>query len=405
MANSTVYPFSFSFAKGNNEPELWRESHKQNILCANAVEKAIRDGFDGMRLKADAADPVIAEFGFPRVQWVLASTLKQLDYDGRFSTANKAWAKDFFIEPDMMNGVDMNRDLLISSHPAVLDGFVSLVRQAYQSQGLYDQNNCQPISGEDIKGKVAVLKLNTLKQQYQQAKFQLFAPDGGFGCSPTASGRRVYGTFLADGERASFYRQDFVGLLNQEQFPEWAREKLAQQTKLREAQTQEVYLCPLRVFWFPPGEDGYPVDAPEVLDIAGAAKYEDAVRAEIKAAALPEEAERGLMHWFKGSDAVQQKVTAVQPDVELVGDILYGAFICHLAGELAPEERTELTDFLTEQAETWGQHFEQQSVERLEGDLYFSFHSDDPSWSLRPEAEVLAEQNQSPIMGMSMTMS
>ena len=54
-----------------------------------------------MRLRADAAEPVLSEFGSERVLFVHANTVQHKDWDGRFSRENKAWAAAFSIEPDM----------------------------------------------------------------------------------------------------------------------------------------------------------------------------------------------------------------------------------------------------------------------------------------------------------------
>ena len=63
---------------------------------------------------------------------------------------------------------------------------------------------------------------------YKSPDYQMFLASGGFGCSPTARGRRVYGQFIKDNEQTSFYRQDFLGVLKNEYLPDWAREKLAE---------------------------------------------------------------------------------------------------------------------------------------------------------------------------------
>ena len=49
---------------------------------------------------------------------------------------------------------------------------------------------------------------------------QLWFATGGFGCSPTARGRRVFATSLYDGEQSSFYRQDFAGIIKPEVWEE-----------------------------------------------------------------------------------------------------------------------------------------------------------------------------------------
>ena len=45
---------------------------------------------------------------------------------------------------------------------------------------------------------------------------------------PSASGRKVFGKFLKDGENTNFNRSDFLGVIKDECIPEWAAEKLAE---------------------------------------------------------------------------------------------------------------------------------------------------------------------------------
>lgn len=127
--NLPLYTLSCEYARANGEIALWRESQKENIRCKEAIEASIRNSFDGMYLKADCANDVIYTFGLERVAYVLANTLRQLNYDGRFSRANKAWCDKIAVPPD-----ERNHEFCISSHPAVLDGFVDEVRAIYEAQ-------------------------------------------------------------------------------------------------------------------------------------------------------------------------------------------------------------------------------------------------------------------------------
>lgn len=68
----------------------------------------------------------------------------------------------------------------------------------------------------DYTAQVLVMKYDVLKPEYRNRPNQLWLAEGGFGCSPSARGRRVYVTSLYDGERASFYRQDFAGIVRPE---------------------------------------------------------------------------------------------------------------------------------------------------------------------------------------------
>ena len=79
-----------------------------------------------MHLDKDCITPVLDAYGYKRTAWVLANTLHELKWDGRFSYANKHWAEKIYIPTDLIH----NSDFVVRSHPAVLDGFVSLYRKA-----------------------------------------------------------------------------------------------------------------------------------------------------------------------------------------------------------------------------------------------------------------------------------
>lgn len=219
-----LYPYSATEAGRRNELTLWRESHRANIACKKAIEDAIRQSFDGMHLKEDCVKGVIEQFGFKRTAWVLANTIQQKEWDGRFSPANKEWAKRVFIPPDDNH----NSLFVVNAHPAVLDGFVNLYRREYQSMDLFGAEHCEPdsYSNLDYEGKVLVLSPDTLKESCWQQENQLWLAHDGFGCRPHAIGRSVRCTCLGDGEETRWNRSEFIGVLKEEHLPDWARVKL-----------------------------------------------------------------------------------------------------------------------------------------------------------------------------------
>lgn len=237
----SVYPYSCEEAKRLDQLNQWRESRKENIACKNAIEVAIRRDFDGMHLNAGCAERVIAEYGFKRVNWVLANTVQQKEEDGRFSHQNKDWAKCTYIPPDedRFAGYSRNLDFVVDSHPAVLDGFINQYRRAYQALGLFEDIHCEPHS-EDMsyENRVLVLSPDSIRESSWNQKNQLWLATGGFGCSPTSIGRAVFATCLSDGREARWNRLDFVGILKEIHLPEWASEKLM------ELQRQSVSAAP-----------------------------------------------------------------------------------------------------------------------------------------------------------------
>lgn len=70
------------------------------------------------------------QFGHERILYVLAITIRQKDWDGRFSADNKQWAKSVPIaeNPDAW-GTDRNCYLAVNSHSGLVDLFTKLARE------------------------------------------------------------------------------------------------------------------------------------------------------------------------------------------------------------------------------------------------------------------------------------
>lgn len=108
----------------------------------------------------------------------------------------------------------------------MLGGFVNVIRREYAALNLWDKNGCNDATGLDYTGRVTVLRPTILKDEYKTPDFQLFLCESGFGCRPEASGRKMYGIFLKDGEKSQYERSDFIGELKQEHLPDWAKAEL-----------------------------------------------------------------------------------------------------------------------------------------------------------------------------------
>ena len=147
MRNDTyLYTDGLDAARRSGQIALWRASHQANIACKKAIEDSIRQGFDGVHLKEDCAKEVLEEFGFKRVNWVLANTIQEKSGDGRFRPDNRSWAQRTFIPEDMGHKVEF----IVNSHSEVVNGFVNQVRDAYQKLNLFGPEHCEPNSWEDL---------------------------------------------------------------------------------------------------------------------------------------------------------------------------------------------------------------------------------------------------------------
>ncbi len=89
----------------------------------------------------------------------------------------------------------------------------------------------------DLKGQVVVLRPDILLPEYRAASHQIFLAQGGFGCSPEARGRSIFGTNLYSGEQERWNRGDILGVVAETTLPGWAFEKLERLRELREKES------------------------------------------------------------------------------------------------------------------------------------------------------------------------
>jgi len=221
-----VYPYSRESAENDGVLDIWQDSRSENIACAKSINNEISLNSGGMPLDDAAARRVIGQFGIDRVNWVLAATVQHQSKDDLFSQTNMDWAKQFFmtyLKKEISEyGVDCS--------PAVLDELVDQVRKEYNQLNLLDYTHCLPDSGNmDYKDRVLVLRPTNLNDEHKTPDNQLVIADiGGNGCSPTASGRKVMGHYLIDGEACVHQRSDFVGIVMDDYLPQWVKDALEQ---------------------------------------------------------------------------------------------------------------------------------------------------------------------------------
>ena len=126
LRKAPIYPYDARYAAEHGEQEQYQASKRANLQCKEAIEAAVKENFDGRHLNLCAAKGVIQSYGMDRVSMILASTVQRQDWDGRYSPSNKDWAKTVpFASPNL-------DELSLNVHPAVLNGFISLVRTEQQ---------------------------------------------------------------------------------------------------------------------------------------------------------------------------------------------------------------------------------------------------------------------------------
>lgn len=121
-----VYHQSLEEAVRNDERELWWESFYLNQDCAKDIGSAISAAYDYKSYCLnDCSEPILQKYGFDRVNYVLASTIQNQSYDGRYSWENKAWAREMDLPKE-----EGFSQFHIDAHPGLINIFTDLVRQA-----------------------------------------------------------------------------------------------------------------------------------------------------------------------------------------------------------------------------------------------------------------------------------
>ena len=134
---------------------------------------------------------------------------------------------------------------------------------------------------------------------------------------------------------------------------------------------------PLTADFYPRDEWGDSSEEGERWDDRTLTEYEDQILGALVKNRMPEERERGLMHWYGEQDSLNAKVRSAEFTVEVRDGCLWGVAECQVVGELTSGELTRLKDFISGQAsDGWGEGFEQREIDVGDGKLYVHFWQD-----------------------------
>ncbi len=123
-----VYRHSYMYARHSDELEPWARSLAENVVCAKAIDRTAKENHPDK----DAVRGIIDEYGYERVAWILAATVRVGGHEGHISEQNKVWAVGMEIPAPRTETLDY----ITEAPPKALDAFITLTCQLRQEQEL-----------------------------------------------------------------------------------------------------------------------------------------------------------------------------------------------------------------------------------------------------------------------------
>ena len=124
-AGAPLYLKTARYAREHGESEQYHRSHELSNTCREEMDKAISENFDGMHLKEGFEQELMERYGRERVEYLLATTVKENAWDGRYSRENREWADSIPVSESESERIAC----CLHSHPAVIDGLIRRVRR------------------------------------------------------------------------------------------------------------------------------------------------------------------------------------------------------------------------------------------------------------------------------------
>jgi len=145
--NKPVYLQTAAYAYEHDEMEIYRASHGLSQGCKRDIDEAIQRNYDGMHLNLGFEDELIKQYGMERIAYIVATTINEHEWDGRYARANKDWARTI----PMSESEDERMDCCLNIHPAILDGFADMIRKKIKENKQEEQETMAQERQEEVE--------------------------------------------------------------------------------------------------------------------------------------------------------------------------------------------------------------------------------------------------------------
>ena len=119
MVYKELYRESRETAFRLGQHDRWYRSFQENGHCARSIELSAKDAYASNRLSENTVFPLIGQYGYNRIAWVLANTIRQ--DENRYKRELRDWARTFPIPHEMYN---LHKRYAVQAHPVLVGMFV-----------------------------------------------------------------------------------------------------------------------------------------------------------------------------------------------------------------------------------------------------------------------------------------
>ena len=126
-----VYAYDYKTADDRSESSYYHKSRQLNSDCARGIDEIIH----ASRYEPDhynfeiAAMKAVMDYGFARVNLVLAFNYQNRSYDARYSSTNRLWASNFTFPGQAFDNT------WLQAHAILVDCFTDCIRKLYDALG------------------------------------------------------------------------------------------------------------------------------------------------------------------------------------------------------------------------------------------------------------------------------
>lgn len=129
-----VYRLSLGEAKSRGELERFYDSLFLDSCCRLSMDSAVFFGFREGALKPGCMDRILEEYGFDRVEWILAHTIRENRDDPHISQKNREWADAFHVPRNDPIGGSLWLACVMGKPMAAVEQAANLVREEHSRQ-------------------------------------------------------------------------------------------------------------------------------------------------------------------------------------------------------------------------------------------------------------------------------